>query len=65
MDCTADDTTRDETRTHPVDLASSATIILAGTMDSGRAAIRDIKRYLSVHIVHTDNFGMVSTPDDR
>ncbi len=40
-DCTADDMTRDEMRIHPVDLASSATIILAGTIDSGLAVIRD------------------------
>ena len=43
MDCTSDDMTRDETRIHAADLASSATIILAGTIDSGLAVIRDRK----------------------
>jgi hypothetical protein len=40
-DCTSDAMTRDETRIHPIDLTTAATIVLAGTVDSGLANLRD------------------------
>ncbi len=40
-DCTSDDMIRDESRIHPLNLTTAATIILAGTVDSGLTVLRD------------------------
>jgi hypothetical protein len=40
-DCTTDDMMRDETRIHPLDLTTAATIVLGGGVDSGLAILRD------------------------
>jgi hypothetical protein len=40
-DCTTDETLRDETRIHPLDLTAAATIVLGGGVDSGLAIIRN------------------------
>jgi hypothetical protein len=40
-DCTTDDMLRDETRIHPLDLTTAATIVVGGGVDSALAILRD------------------------